>query len=95
MASKHKSAARSALDQLFNAHTAPVGAQYSKRTKITKQEDSLGLLGPTTANLAHAIDVFSNPAARTGYGTSSLENYADYPLMRFSLNFWAIISFFE
>jgi phage-related protein (TIGR01555 family) len=95
MPSSKNKAARSALDTLFDARTAPVGAQYSKRSKITKQEDHLGLIGPTTSNLAHAIDVFSNPAARTGYGTSSLENYAEYPLMRFSLNFWAIISFFE
>ena len=95
MVSKHKAAARSALDQLFDARRLPTGAQYSKRSKITRQEDALGLIGPTTTNLAHAIDVFSNPAARTGYGTSSLENYAEYPLLRFSLNFWAIISFFE
>ena len=95
MSSKRK-AARTALDQLFNAKQAPIGTQYTKRTKVSAHEAAIGLQSATnTATIARIVDAFSNPAARTGYGTSSLENYGEYPLLRWSLQFWQVVAFFE
>jgi len=82
------------LDALFNQYRQPVGKQFKARTKTTASEDKLGLIG-TTPNLAFAQDFFSNQAARTGFGTTSLENFTEYPLVRWSLNFWEVVSFFE
>lgn len=44
---------------------------------------------------AHAADVFQNIAARTGYGVPNLENGAQYPLSRFSFDYWGLISRYE
>jgi len=87
-------AGNSQLDALFNQMRQPVGKQFKGRTKTRPNEDRLGLVG-STANLAFAQDFFSNPAARTGFGTTSLENFTEYPLVRWTLNFWEVVSFFE
>jgi len=50
----------------------------------------LGLAGGAEAN-----DAFQNLLARTGVGSSSLENGTDYPLTRLTLNFWQLVSLFE
>ena len=50
----------------------------------------LGLAGG-----AQAQDAFQNLLARTGAGSSSLENGTDYPLTRLTLNFWQLVSLFE
>ena len=50
----------------------------------------LGLAGG-----AQAQDAFQNLLARTGVGSSSLENGTDYPLTRLTLNFWQLVSLFE
>lgn len=52
----------------------------------------MGLLGGMTA---HAQDVFQNLLARTGAFSGSLENGTEYPLTRFTLNFWGLVSMYE
>jgi len=59
---------------------------------VKRQTQALGLSGVMTAQ---ARDVFSNLAARTGFGSSSLENGAEYPLTRFTNQFWSLISLYE
>ncbi len=44
---------------------------------------------------AQALDVFTNVMARTGAFSSSLENGTTYPLTRFTLNFWGLVSIYE
>lgn len=63
-----------------------------RRRSASAVELAMGLRGPMTSA---ALDVFSNPSARTGRFTSSLENGSQYPLTRFSLNFWGLVSMYE
>jgi phage-related protein (TIGR01555 family) len=40
-------------------------------------------------------DAFSNPAARTGWETPSVAEAADYTLVRWSLNYWLMLTLFR
>lgn len=44
---------------------------------------------------AQAFDAFVNAAARMGYGTRSLPEASDYPLVRLSNNYWLLISLYR
>jgi phage-related protein (TIGR01555 family) len=63
-----------------------------QRTKPSLQAQALGL---QAAENARAFDFFSNQLARTGAGTSSLENGTSYDITRWTLNYWAVLSMFE
>jgi phage-related protein (TIGR01555 family) len=65
---------------------------FSKRTTASMAERAVGLQGRATAN---AMDFFSNVAARTGYGSPNLAEGTSYPLVRFTYNYWDLISMFE
>jgi phage-related protein (TIGR01555 family) len=71
-----------------------VATAYKKRprSKPTLAERGLGVQGKGTS---FAQDFFSNVAARTGFGTSSLENGTDYNITRWTLNWWSVLSLFE
>ena len=64
------------------------------RSKPNFAERDLGIQG-RGMELARIADFFSNPAARTGFGTTSLENGTQYNIERWSLNYWAVMSMFE
>lgn len=64
------------------------------RVKPNFAERDLGIQG-RGIELARIADFFSNPAARTGFGTTSLENGTQYNIERWSLNYWAVMSMFE
>ena len=81
----------------YNRSTASVAVtDQEKKSNIVSIRDTvangMGLLGENTAV---ALDAFSNLLARTGLGSSSLENGTDYPLTRFSLRYWPIVSMYE
>lgn len=63
-----------------------------KRRIPNATEQRLGVNGVTTA---HVADVFSNMAARTGFGTQSLGEGAEYTLVRLSYNYWQLITLFR
>ncbi len=52
----------------------------------------MGVQGTTPA---HAQDVFTNFAARTGFGTPSLGQGAAYTLVRFSYDYWQLITMYR
>ena len=82
---KRKSTSNKALDSLLRD-------VRKQRTKPSLQAQALGL---QAAENARAFDFFSNQLARTGAGTSSLENGTSYDITRWTLNYWAVISMFE
>ena len=82
---KRKSTSNKALDSLLRD-------VRKQRTKPSLQAQALGL---QAAENAKAFDFFSNQLARTGAGTSSLENGTSYDITRWTLNYWAVISMFE
>ena len=63
-----------------------------KRKTANALEQALGVHGATTAQ---AADMFTNMAARTGFGTPSLGQGAEYTLVRFSYDYWALITLFR
>ncbi len=63
-----------------------------KRKNANTRESALGLQGRTTAS---AQDMFSNMAARTGFGTLSLGEGAHYPLVRTTFDYWQLITLYE
>ncbi len=65
-----------------------------KRTKATLAEKSLGVHG-TVRGTSHALDYFTNAAARTGFGTPNLAEGAGYELVRFSYNYWELITLYR
>ncbi len=69
-----------------------VRKNFTSKSKPTFGERSLGLQGRTTVNVQ---DFFSNPAARMGFGTPSLAEDAQYELIRFSYNYWELITLFR
>jgi len=73
--------------------TRPRGRQRKTTAlDVKRQAQALGLSGAMTTQ---ARDAFSNLLARTGFGSTSLENGSEYPLTRFSLQFWSLISLYE
>ena len=89
-----------ALDALFKQHRL----QAKKAGSVAQQQAAsamdlsamLGIQGgDSAANIARALDFYSNPAARTGYGTPNLVEASEYPLVRLTFNYWQLISLFE
>ena len=66
-----------------------------KRKKPSKQEQAMGLLSPTGQVSAQALDYFVNQMARTGFGTPSLLEATQYQLVRFSYNYWDLITLYR
>ena len=74
----------------------PIIRKPRARTRPNFAERSMGVVGKTPADLmAKAQDFFSNPAARTGYGTPNLAEATSYPLVRYTFNYWDLISLYE
>jgi phage-related protein (TIGR01555 family) len=46
-------------------------------------------------NMGRAMDQFVNTAARTGYGSPNLFNESHYELVRFSYNYWDLITLYR
>ena len=86
-----------ALDALFAQHRAQARkAVTSQSTPAMDLATMLGVQGgDKAANIARALDFYSNPAARTGYGTPNLVEASEYPLVRLTFNYWQLISLFE
>jgi phage-related protein (TIGR01555 family) len=66
----------------------------SKRKNPSAIEQMLGVRG-LTAGSALANDMFANSAARTGFGTPSLGQGGSHELIRFSYNYWEIITLYR
>jgi hypothetical protein len=64
----------------------------SKRKVPNLVETMLGAQGLTSA---FAADVFTNAAARSGWGTNSLAQGASYELVRFSYDYWSLITLYR
>ena len=45
--------------------------------------------------LGLANDAFSNPAGRMGWGTPSVPEATEYPLVRLSNNYWLMVSLYR
>lgn len=52
-------------------------------------------MGVQSKTTAQAQDFFANLAARTGFGSPNLTEGAEYPLVRFTFNYWQLISLYE
>lgn len=63
-----------------------------KRKQANRLEKALGVQGATTAT---AADMFTNAAARMGFGTPSLGQGAEYTLVRLSFDYWSLITLFR
>lgn len=65
---------------------------FTKRTRPSFTEKALGLHASGHARIE---DYFSNQAARTGWGTPSLGEGAEYELIRFSYSYWTLITLYR
>ncbi len=63
-----------------------------KRKQANPFEQKLGVHGVTTAQVS---DMFTNGAARMGFGTPSLGQGAEYNLIRISYDYWQLITLFR
>lgn len=63
-----------------------------KRSAVTGAERAMGVQGATTAA---ASDWFTNVLARTGYGTPNLVEGTSYELVRFSYDYWQLITLYR
>lgn len=63
-----------------------------KRKQANLLEQAMGVRGATGS---FATDVFTNAAARTGWGTPSLGQGSEYTLVRFSYDYWQLITLFR
>ncbi len=63
-----------------------------KRKQANPFEKMLGVHGATTAQVS---DMFTNGAARMGFGTPSLGQGAEYTLVRISYDYWQLITLFR
>lgn len=61
-----------------------------RRSKPTQKEKQNGLQGTT-----QAFDVFTNALARMGFGTPNLAQGANYELVRFSYDYWQLITLYR
>ena len=73
------------------ASKAPA-VKTESRTTPNPMEAVLGIIG---SNSAQAADMFSNVAARQGFGTPSLGQGAEYTLVRLSYSYWTLITLFR
>ena len=67
-------------------------AKPRKRKSANSFEQMMGVHGTTSS---FAQDVFTNAAARTGFGTPSLGQGASYELVRLSYDYWQLITLFR
>ncbi len=74
------------------SYTQKGSDSVSKRTAANFVEQSLGVQGATKA---FAQDMFTNAAARMGFGTPSLGQGAEYTLVRISYDYWQLITLFR
>jgi phage-related protein (TIGR01555 family) len=65
-------------------------SRTKRRVKATPQEKKLGVQGTT-----HAFDYFTNAAARMGFGTPNLAEDAEYELIRFSYDYWRLLTLYR
>jgi phage-related protein (TIGR01555 family) len=65
---------------------------FSKRKQANPFEKALGIGGVTPA---YAQDMFTNAAARTGFGTPSLGQGSSYELVRLSYDYWQLITLYR
>lgn len=63
-----------------------------KRKQANPFEQMMGVHGATTAQVS---DMFTNGAARMGFGTPSLGQGAEYTLVRISYDYWQLITLFR
>jgi phage-related protein (TIGR01555 family) len=70
---------------------------FSRRTKpsFTEQAVAKGLQGKTDPRMASVMDYFTNAPARMGFGTPSLAEGASYELIRFSYDYWMLITLYR
>lgn len=66
-----------------------------KRKTANVAEQKMGVQGLTGSVSASALDYFTNLAARTGFGTPSLAEGANYELVRFSYDYWQLITMYR
>lgn len=69
----------------------------NSRRKPNTQEKNLGMAGTVEAlqRIIKGFDFFSNAASRTGFGTPSLTEGTQYDLVRFSYNYWELITLYR
>lgn len=63
-----------------------------KRKQANPFEQMMGVHGTTTSQVS---DMFTNAAARQGFGTPSLGQGATYELVRLSFDYWQLITLFR
>jgi hypothetical protein len=63
-----------------------------KRKHANPFEQAMGVHGATSAT---AADMFTNAAARMGFGTPSLGQGAEYTMVRISYDYWQLITLFR
>ncbi len=68
---------------------------FTRRAKPSFAEAALGLSRPTRTMDAEALDYFTNAPARMGFGTPSLFSGSEYELIRFSYNYWELITLYR
>ncbi len=68
---------------------------FTRRAKPSFTEAALGLSRPTRTMDAEALDYFTNAPARMGFGTPSLFSGSEYELIRFSYNYWELITLYR
>ncbi len=66
-----------------------------KRNTPSFSERAMGLQAKGSKVSAQALDFFANTLARTGYGSPNLTESAEYPLVRFTFNYWNLLSLYE
>jgi phage-related protein (TIGR01555 family) len=101
VASKHRKPSSAALDALFKQHRAQAkkASKTSAVQEVTPSMSLAAMLGvqdkDVAASLARAMDMFSNPAARTGYGNPNLIESTEYPLVRTTFNYTLLYTLYE
>jgi phage-related protein (TIGR01555 family) len=64
----------------------------NKRTTANPLEQKMGVQGTVSAQVS---DMFTNAAARQGFGTPSLGQGANYELVRLSYDYWQLITLYR
>lgn len=70
----------------------------SRRKRNNSSTQPFGGFNPNDIGLMammRAADVFSNPSARSGFGTPSLVQGTQYELVRFSYDYWTLITLYR
>ena len=68
---------------------------FTKRTKPSFTEQALGVGGATRNLSSQALDYFTNMLARTGFNAPGLFQGSDYELIRFSYDYWQLITLYR